>query len=99
MTKKAFDKIAAGLHAALDYAEGRADLSRYRVHVPPEVDVRAIRKRLGLTQQAFASAFGFPLSTLRDWEQGRARPETTARAYLMVIDREPQAVQRALTAG
>jgi putative transcriptional regulator len=99
MTKKAFDKIAAGLQAAADYANGTADVSRYRVHVPSDVDVRAIRKRLGMTQERFASTFGFPITTLRDWEQGRARPDTSARAYLIVIAREPEAVERALQAA
>jgi putative transcriptional regulator len=99
MTKKAFDKIAAGLQAAADYANGTADVSRYRVHVPSDVDVKAIRKRLGMTQERFASTFGFPITTLRDWEQGRARPDTSARAYLIVIAREPEAVERALQAA
>ena len=40
---------------------------------------------------------GFPIATLRDWEQGRSRPDTSARAYLTVIEREPKAVERALT--
>ncbi len=99
MTKKAFDKIAAGLQAAADYANGTADVSGYRVHVPSDVDVKAIRKRLGMTQERFASSFGFPITTLRDWEQGRARPDTAARAYLMVIAKEPDAVERALHAA
>jgi putative transcriptional regulator len=99
MTKKAFDKIAAGLQAAADYANGTADVSGYRVHVPSDVDVKAIRKRLGMTQERFASTFGFPITTLRDWEQGRARPDTSARAYLIVIAREPEAVERALQAA
>jgi putative transcriptional regulator len=99
MTKKAFDKIAAGLQAAADYANGTAEVSGYRVHVPSDVDVKAIRKRLGMTQERFASTFGFPITTLRDWEQGRARPDTSARAYLIVIAREPEAVERALQAA
>jgi putative transcriptional regulator len=96
MSKKAFDKISAGLQAAIDFTNGTADLSHYRVHVPSDVDVRAIRKRLGMTQERFANTFGFPLSTLRDWEQGRGRPETSARAYLLVISRVPEVVERAL---
>ena len=59
-------------------------------------DVRAIRQRLGLSQDAFACRFGLGISTLRDWEQGRRRPDQTARSYLQVIDREPAAVERAL---
>ena len=67
--------------------------------MPPTVDVAAIRKRLGLTQTAFAGRFGVPIGTLRDWEQGRRAPEGPARSLLMVIDREPEAVERALASA
>lgn len=96
MATRIFEDIKAGLEEATTIARGEADPASYRVHVPGDIDVRAIRKGLGLTQAEFASRFGFPLTTLRDWEQGRARPDTSARAYLIVISREPQAVQQAL---
>jgi putative transcriptional regulator len=96
MAKRAFDKIAAGLRDAAAYVDGSADLARYRVHVPADIDVRAIRRALKMTQEEFAGRFGFPLSTLRDWEQGRGRPETSARAYLLVISRDAKAVADAL---
>ena len=80
-------------------ARGEADPSTYRVHVPADIDVKAIRQGLKLTQAEFASRFGFPLATLRDWEQGKNRPDTSARAYLLVIAREPHAVERALQAA
>lgn len=60
-----------------------------RVYVPPDVDVKSVRTRLGMTQQAFADTFGFPLPLLRDWEQGKARPDASTRAYLTVIARTP----------
>lgn len=60
------------------------------------VDVVAIRKRLGLSQQAFARKFGLSPATLRDWEQGRRSMDRTARALLKVIDHAPDAVERAL---
>ena len=59
-------------------------------------EVRAIRRRSGLSQAAFAAAYGLNLRTLQDREQGRAQPDRPARAYLLVIDREPRAVARAL---
>ena len=62
-------------------------------------EVRAIRRRSGLSQAAFAAAYGLNLRTLQDWEQGRAQPDGPARAYLRVIDREPRAVARALAAA
>ena len=88
--------IIRGFEEAIAFAEGTADMSLYRVHIPAEIDVKAIRGRLGLTQQQFATRFGFNITTLRHWEQGRRVPDGTARAYLRVIDREPQAVQKAL---
>ena len=57
---------------------------------------RAIRERLGLTQKAFARQFQIPVGTLRDCEQGLHVPDSTATAFLRVIEREPEAVLRAL---
>lgn len=96
MSKRAFDKIMAGLTDAVAIAEGRADPAAYRVHVPEAVDVKAIRRKLGLSQAAFAARFGFSAAAVRDWEQARRKPEASARVLLTVIDREPEAVQRAL---
>lgn len=58
--------------------------------------VRVIRRALGLSQEAFATRFQIPLGTLRDWEQGRKDPDAAARAYLVVIGRNPAAVSEAL---
>jgi putative transcriptional regulator len=90
------ESIIRGLEQAIPFAEGTAKEGTYVVHIPPEIDVRAIRGRLGLTQREFAVRFGFNINTLRHWEQGRRVPEGPTRAYLLVIDREPQAVQKAL---
>lgn len=90
------DSIRRGLEEAVQYAKGEGDPSAYRVHIPEKVDVKAIRKKLGMTQQEFASRFGFNVHTLRHWEHGIRQPEGPARAYLIVIDRAPQAVQDAL---
>ena len=49
-----------------------------------------------MSQAEFASRFGFKLDAVQNWEQGRRRPEGAARAFLRVIEREPEAVQRAL---
>ena len=58
--------------------------------------VKVIRRALGLSQEQFAARFRIPLGTLRDWEQGRKEPDAAARAYLMVIGRNPSAVSEAL---
>lgn len=96
MTKRTFEKIAAGLSDAIAIARGEADPSTYRVHMPAEVDVKAIRKRKRMTQTEFAARYQLNVARLRDWEQGRSRPDSAARAYLRVIEREPEAVERAL---
>ncbi len=77
-------------------ARGAADPGSYRVYVPADIDVQSIRKKLNLSQSEFASRFGIPPGTLRDWEQRRRKPEGPARVLLMVIDKEPDAVSRAL---
>ena len=91
------NSILTGLQDALAYARG--DVTRGQTHIvpiPDTVDVKAIRKRFGLTQVAFAKRYGFELSSIRNWEQGRRQPEGPARVLLLVIDKEPEAVQRAL---
>ena len=60
------------------------------------VNVKKLRERLGLTQQAFADTYRIPVGTLRDWEQRRKNPDAPARAYLMVIDRNPEVVAQLL---
>ncbi len=86
--------IIAGLEEALRFARGEETGARVTVYEIP--DVPAIRKKLGMTQQAFARRFGVSLGTLRNWEQGLRMPEGPARVLLTVIDREPAAVKRAL---
>jgi putative transcriptional regulator len=94
MSKKAFDKIAEGLTEAIAIARGEAKPAK--LHVPAEIDVKAMRRRMNLTQDDFASAFGFTLAQIRDWEQGRSRPLGALRAYLMIIERDPDSVRRLL---
>jgi len=96
MMSKNFNRIIDGLNDALTIEQGKADPGSYQVHAPMEVDVKAIRTRMGLTQAAFAARFGFARATVTDWEQKRRRPEASARILLTVIDREPEAVERAL---
>lgn len=93
---KTAESIGRGLEEAIDLATGKADPKGYRVHVPAHVDVKAIRTKLGMTQEAFAARFGFNINTLRHWEQGIRQPESPARAYLLVIERAPKAVLKAL---
>jgi putative transcriptional regulator len=77
-------------------AIARGEAKPVHVHVPPDVDVKAIRRRLELSQEAFASEFAFSIAQIRDWEQGRTRPLEANRAYLLLIDRQPDVIRRAL---
>ena len=95
---KAVDKIMAGLDDARAYLHG--DHAGFAVH-EIEVscpDVVAIRSKTGLSQPAFARSIGIPLGTLKNWEQGRRRPEGPARMLLALIDKRPAIVQEELGA-
>ena len=97
--KKPFDLGASMLRAAdqmVAIAKGTADPSTYEVHVPEDVNVKAIRGKLKLSQGKFAKRFGFAIGNIRDWEQGRSKPTGSTRVLLLVIDREPEAVDRVL---
>jgi putative transcriptional regulator len=89
-------RLIKAAEEGLAIARGEADPATYRVFVPSEVDVRKIRRRMKLTQDEFATKFGLPVATVREWEQNRRRPEGAARVLLTVIEREPEAVSRAL---
>lgn len=100
MTTDTTGRIVFGLREAAAHARGQRSLGRKTlVNVPIDINVRAIRERLKLSQQEFAFRYGFSLGTLRHWEQGQRRPEGPARTLLKVIDRNPRAVERALAAG
>jgi putative transcriptional regulator len=60
---------------------------------------KTLRRALGLTQEEFAARYQIPLGTLRDWEQGKAEPDQSARAYLKAIAGDPVAVEHALHAA
>ena len=89
--KSAFDKIAAGLEDAIAYAEG--DRARGR---EATVDVKAIREASNMTQAAFAETFCLKLGAVRDWEQGRRRPDTGSVTLLRMIEADPEGVRHIL---
>ncbi len=96
---RAGKQILRGAQEALDFLRGDRTKGRMTtVRVPPRIDARAIRRKLGMSQAKFAASFLLNVRTLQDWEQGRAQPEGPARVLLAIIDREPKAVKRAITA-
>lgn len=92
---KLFEEMAQGIAEARAYMEG--ERKGYKVTLPETVDVRAIRKKLHLSQGKFADTFGFSVDAIRHWEAGRRVPEAATRALLTVIAHNPNAVLEALS--
>lgn len=90
MTPEAVEEAARADRDARPLTE--ADLKRMR----RSPQAKVIRRALELTQEEFAARYHIPLGTLRDWEQGRAEPDQPAKAYLLVIARDPDHVNRVL---
>jgi putative transcriptional regulator len=89
--------IIEALQNAVTYAKGESSKGRaHRILVAPQINVKRVRRKLGLSQNDFAEQFGISAATLRNWEQGRRQPDGPARVLLTIIDREPAAVQRVL---
>jgi putative transcriptional regulator len=86
--------LLEGLNDAVAQAEGEA--SGVRVHTVELPDVRAIRRKLHMSQQVFCETYRIPLPTLKNWEQGRRHPDAPAAAYLLAISRLPAEVGAAL---
>lgn len=92
---KAFESIARGLNEAISHAKGeRVAVKAYK---PQPVDVSALRRRMGMTQEQFAARFGFSVATLRHWERGDRSPQGSSLVLLNVIKRAPDAVTAALS--
>ena len=96
MSKRAFERIAAGLRDAIADAKGESGYVT-RVHYPmPPVDVKAVRTRQKMTQKEFAATYSIPLDTLVKWEQGASGPAGPTRLLLHVIDRHPRTVRKVI---
>ena len=92
----AFESIKRGLQEAIAHAEGH-EAAGTRIHRPRPVDVKALRAKVGMTQEQFAARFGFSTATLRHWERGDRTPHGPALVLLNVIERNPSAVIEALS--
>ncbi len=91
---KIFEDLKGGLAEVDQFLAG--ERNGYKVTVPTEIDVKSIRRELHMTQAKFSDAFGFSLDAVKHWEGGRRTPEASARAFLTVIAKNPQAVIAAL---
>jgi DNA-binding transcriptional regulator YiaG len=100
------DKLAFGNSVAIELSarDNKAlvsELSRIGVSTaiidPPDVDVKRVRERSGLSQSEFAARYPFELDTIQNWEQGRYQPDSVSRTLLKVIEENPEVVERVLT--
>jgi putative transcriptional regulator len=93
---KAGKEIITGAEQALAYLKGDKTKGRaYKVRTRI-IDVKAIREKLRMTQEVFSETFAIPVSTLKKWEANHRVPEGPTKAYLMVIDKNPGVVKKAL---
>lgn len=89
-----FNDLMSGLDEVDAFLAG--ETAGYKVTLPAKVDVKGIRKQLKMTQARFSDTFGFSLDAVKHWEGGRRTPESSARAFLTVIAKNPTAVIAAL---
>jgi putative transcriptional regulator len=90
-------EVEQALNEVLGHVRGEIALPTRLIDTPTSADILAVRKKLGLSRRRFAERFRLDPRTLQDWEQGRRTPDQAARVLLTVIEREPEAVDRALT--
>jgi DNA-binding transcriptional regulator YiaG len=101
LDKLAFDKSVAVELSARDNEALLSELSQIGVDAsiirPPDVDVKRVRERFGLSQSEFAARYPFELDTIQNWEQGRNQPDSVSRTLLKVIEENPAVVEKVLT--
>ncbi|MFI4988317.1 MAG: helix-turn-helix domain-containing protein [Alphaproteobacteria bacterium] len=100
--KKAIDDLSAGktIHvetpAVADYDRMQRMMASQNVAVhrimSRAIDMKALRTRLGISQEDFAGRYGLDVATVRNWEQGRTKPEGPAATLLQLIDRDPDKI-------
>ena len=86
-------ELVEGMRLVLAHQRGKVELEQVW---PKPIDVKAIRKRVKMSQAEFARAYGISKRALQEWEQGGRQPDSAARAYLTVIAKKPAVVRRAL---
>lgn len=90
------EKLLRSVGQARAWVQGKPGRVRVTYVPAPQVDVRKLRAKMGLSQTKFAAKFGFSLDSIQNWEQGHRQPEGPARTLLVVIAKNPKAVEEAL---
>lgn len=93
------EKIALAIEADAemqldDLRQGLAEMKNGmgRVNTPEQILLRTVRTKIRLSQQRFAEVIKTPVSTLRDWEQGRFQPSGAVLCLLKIIDKHPELI-------
>lgn len=94
MKNEMFDELLASVQEMDKIVQGKKAAAR--VSEFPEPEVKAIREKVGLSQNRFAMLIGVSKRTLENWEQGRRHPTGPAKALLRILDADPEHAVRAL---
>jgi putative transcriptional regulator len=89
-----FQSLVQGFKETAAFLKGEA--TSVRIHISPEIDVAAIRRKAALSQSRFAEMTGVSIGTLRNWEQGRRVPDGSARVLLAMLAKNPRIVEEVL---
>ena len=97
MDDKLFNELEANLKEAVDVAKGKVTPETAYVVVTPST-IKAIRRKVNMSQAMFARSYHLSLDTLKGWEQGKRSPDAAASNYLRLIQADPEFVRRTLAA-
>lgn len=91
---KVYKSISKGLLEAIEYSKGnKKGVREFR---PAHIDVKELRRRIGMSQTEFAASFGISLGTLRHWERGDRYPQGPALVLLNLLSKDPSKVLEVL---
>lgn len=94
MKEEMFNELMESVKQAGDIRKGKRKPARHTVIDEP--DVAAIRAKHNMTQPEFASLLGISMGTLRNWEQGRRKPQGPAKVLLKIAEKRPEAILESL---
>ena len=91
------NEIIQSMEEAVDYMRGKKTRAIvHKVKIPDKINVKSIRENLNLSRPAFAGRYGFSSRTLQHWEQGDRKPQGAARVLLLLLQREPETIEKIL---
>lgn len=95
--KETFESIKKGLNEAIEFSQGKAVKAKIN-KINPQIDVKDIRKNIGITQRDFALSLGISLATLRHWERGDRVPQGPGLVLLHLVKQDPKTIFKLLGA-